>query len=74
MIVVSFRRRTREVSTKRDAAAQPLDVPAESLPEQTRSGLGEVLVARRPRVQVLCTGDELRAPGEPLGPGITQSD
>ena len=33
------------------------------------AGLGEVLVARRPRVQVLCTGDELRAPGEPLGPG-----
>ena len=26
-------------------------------------------VARRPRVPVLCTGDELRAPGEPLGPG-----
>ena len=26
-------------------------------------------VARRPRVAVLCTGDELRAPGEPLGPG-----
>ncbi len=33
------------------------------------SGLGRVLVARRPRVQVLCTGDELRPPGEPLGPG-----
>ena len=31
--------------------------------------LGELRVARRPRVQVLCTGDELRAPGEPLGPG-----
>jgi molybdopterin molybdotransferase len=24
---------------------------------------------RQPRVTVLCTGDELRAPGEPLGPG-----
>jgi molybdopterin molybdotransferase len=24
---------------------------------------------QRPRVSVLCTGDELRAPGEPLGPG-----
>jgi molybdopterin molybdotransferase len=33
------------------------------------AGAGELLVARRPRVQVLCTGDELRAPGEPLGPG-----
>lgn len=33
------------------------------------AGVADLLVARRPRVQVLCTGDELRAPGEPLGPG-----
>jgi molybdopterin molybdotransferase len=33
------------------------------------AGTAELIVARRPRVQVLCTGDELRAPGEPLGPG-----
>jgi molybdopterin molybdotransferase len=33
------------------------------------AGVGAVTVARRPRVSVLCTGDELRAPGEPLGPG-----
>ncbi len=33
------------------------------------AGGAEVVVARRPRVAVLCTGDELRAPGEPLGPG-----
>ena len=33
------------------------------------AGAGEVIAARRPRVTVLCTGDELRAPGEPLGPG-----
>lgn len=33
------------------------------------AGAGSVLVSRRPRVAVLCTGDELRAPGEPLGPG-----
>lgn len=33
------------------------------------AGLGAVEVAQRPRVTVLCTGDELRAPGEPLGPG-----
>jgi molybdopterin molybdotransferase len=33
------------------------------------AGVGSVVVARRPRVTVLCTGDELRAPGEPLGPG-----
>jgi molybdopterin molybdotransferase len=33
------------------------------------AGAGVLTVYRRPRVQVLCTGDELRAPGEPLGPG-----
>ncbi len=33
------------------------------------AGAAELTVYRRPRVQVLCTGDELRAPGEPLGPG-----
>lgn len=33
------------------------------------AGAGMLTVARKPRVTVLCTGDELRAPGEPLGPG-----
>jgi molybdopterin molybdotransferase len=33
------------------------------------AGAGSVTVTRRPRVSVLCTGDELRAPGEPLAPG-----
>jgi molybdopterin molybdotransferase len=33
------------------------------------AGVGTLSVAGRPRVSVLCTGDELRAPGEPLGPG-----
>ncbi len=33
------------------------------------AGVAELTVYRRPRAQVLCTGDELRAPGEPLGPG-----
>jgi molybdopterin molybdotransferase len=33
------------------------------------AGAGELTVARRPRVSVLSTGDELRAPGEPLQPG-----
>jgi molybdopterin molybdotransferase len=35
----------------------------------TAAGAGELLVTRRPVVSILCTGDELRAPGEPLGPG-----
>ncbi len=33
------------------------------------AGVSEVSCARRPRVVVLSTGTELRAPGEPLGPG-----
>ena len=33
------------------------------------AGRGEVSCARRPRVAVLATGDELVAPGAPLGPG-----
>jgi molybdopterin molybdotransferase len=33
------------------------------------AGAAELRVARRPRVRVLSTGDELKAPGEPLGPG-----
>jgi molybdopterin molybdotransferase len=33
------------------------------------AGVKTVAAARRPLVTVLCTGDELRPPGEPLGPG-----
>ncbi|HEX3833508.1 MAG TPA: gephyrin-like molybdotransferase Glp [Solirubrobacteraceae bacterium] len=33
------------------------------------AGMGRLSVSRRPRVTIVCTGDELRAPGEPLGPG-----
>jgi len=29
----------------------------------------ELVVARRPRVTIVCTGDELRTPGEPVRPG-----
>jgi molybdopterin molybdotransferase len=42
--------------------------PAE-LGAAVAAGAGEVPVARRPQVRILCTGDELREPGEPLGPG-----
>lgn len=33
------------------------------------AGHGALPVAARPRVAVICTGDELREPGQPLGPG-----
>ena len=32
------------------------------------SGADAVAVHRRPQVAVMATGDEVRAPGEPLGP------
>jgi molybdopterin molybdotransferase len=44
-----------------------LDPPA--LAAAIGAGAGRVMVARRPRVRILATGDELREPGEPLGPG-----
>jgi len=42
--------------------------PAE-LGAAVAAGLGELTVARQPRVSVLCTGDELVEAGRPLGPG-----
>lgn len=42
--------------------------PAE-LAAAVAAGAGEIAVSRRPHVAVLCTGDELRDPGAPLGPG-----
>jgi molybdopterin molybdotransferase len=47
--------------------AAPLD--ANGLALLASLGLGELEVRRRPRVAILSTGDELRAPGEPLAPG-----
>jgi len=44
-------------------------VGAPELGVAVAAGAAELIVARRPTVAVLCTGDELRAPGEPLGPG-----
>jgi len=42
--------------------------PAE-LGAAVAAGAGELVCARRPRVAVLCTGDELRPPGAALAPG-----
>ncbi len=61
-------------------AGEDLERGAEALPAGTRLGPGqlglcasldraELVVARRPEVGILCTGDELRAPGSPPRPG-----
>jgi molybdopterin molybdotransferase len=42
--------------------------PAE-LATAVAAGAGELWCGRRPRVAIISTGSELRAPGEPLGPG-----
>jgi molybdopterin molybdotransferase len=58
-----------------DARARDVVVPSGTYlgPAQiaalAAAGLGTVAVGRRPRVAVLSTGSELRAPGEELGPG-----
>jgi molybdopterin molybdotransferase len=44
-------------------------VDAAELGAAISSGAAQVSVSRRPRAAVLCTGDELREPGEPLEPG-----
>jgi molybdopterin molybdotransferase len=45
------------------------EVTAHSLSAIAAAGLASVVVHRRPRVAVMATGDELVAPGRPLGPG-----
>ena len=49
------------------SAGTKLGVP--ELAAAVAAGAAELWCARRPRVAILCTGSELRAPGEPLGPG-----
>jgi molybdopterin molybdotransferase len=53
-----------------DAVVEPGDVlRPPQLGALAAAGVATVRCARRPRVAVLATGSELRAPGEPLGPG-----
>jgi molybdopterin molybdotransferase len=59
----------------RDVAAGGVVVPAgmrlgpPQIGALAAAGIAEVACVRRPRVAVLTTGSELRAPGETLGPG-----
>ncbi len=45
------------------------DLGAPEIAVAAAIGLGTVAVTRRPRVAIVSTGDELVAPGAPLGPG-----
>ncbi|MGZ4388358.1 MAG: molybdopterin molybdotransferase MoeA [Gaiellaceae bacterium] len=53
-----------DVVTRRRTLLSPAQLGA-----LAAAGVAEVVCARRPRASVLTTGTELRAPGEPLGPG-----
>jgi molybdopterin molybdotransferase len=77
--LVTFREAPRPGAHVR-RAGEDLAVGQLALPAGTRLGpfqlallasleRPELTVRRRPRVAVLCTGDELRAPGEPKRPG-----
>lgn len=57
-----------EANTPLLRAGQRLDAGA--LGALLSIGISHVTVARRPRVAIVSTGDELREPGEPLGPGL----
>jgi molybdopterin molybdotransferase len=55
-------------------AGELVELPAEPIGPATLAvlaslGIDQPAVRRRPRVAILSTGDELRAPGEPLEPG-----
>ncbi|MEP6469608.1 MAG: gephyrin-like molybdotransferase Glp [Chloroflexota bacterium] len=55
-------------------AGELVELPAEPIGPPTLAvlaslGIGQVEVRRRPRVAIMSTGDELRAPGEALEPG-----
>jgi molybdopterin molybdotransferase len=45
------------------------ELGAAELGAAVSAGEATLVVGRQPRISVICTGDELRPPGEPLGPG-----
>jgi molybdopterin molybdotransferase len=58
-----------EMRTSTRVLAEGTLLGAAEIGAAVSAGAGTVRVTRRPRVSVLCTGDELRDPGEPLRPG-----
>jgi molybdopterin molybdotransferase len=52
-----------------DAVLDPKLLAAQDIGALAASGLAVVPVAAAPRVAILCTGTEIRAPGESLAPG-----
>ncbi len=63
------RRRAGDVSRGALVVAAGTRLGAPEVGALAAVGLAEVVCGRRPKVAVLATGSELRAPGEPLAPG-----
>jgi molybdopterin molybdotransferase len=64
-----IRPRGGDVREGEEVAAAGTRLGAAQIGALAAAGVAEVSCARRPRVAILATGSELRAPGEPLGPG-----
>ena len=65
----SIRRRGEDVASGATVLTQGARLTAQALGLAASVGAAELVVARRPRVALLTTGDELAMPGEPLKPG-----
>jgi molybdopterin molybdotransferase len=64
-----IRRRGGDVSSGELVVGAGARLGAPEVGALAAAGLAEVVCTQRPRVAVLATGSELRAPGEPLAPG-----
>jgi molybdopterin molybdotransferase len=66
---LAIRRRGEDVAEGAVVLAAGQRLSPQALGLAASVGVGELPVWRRPRVAILCTGDELAMPGEPLKPG-----
>ncbi len=66
---LAIRRRGEDVALGAVVLAAGQRLSPQALGLAASVGVGELPVLRRPRVAILCTGDELAMPGEPLKPG-----
>lgn len=64
-----IRRRGEDLAAGALVLSQGTTLGSAELAGAVAAGASELWCARRPRVAILCTGTELRAPGEPLGAG-----
>jgi molybdopterin molybdotransferase len=66
---LAIRRRGEDVAEGAEVLAAGMRLSPQALGLAASVGVATLPVLRRPRVAILCTGDELAMPGEPLKPG-----